>query len=55
MFLMELLCVVCGAGNESSSIMYKKVRLTEIKIVRFIEGVPTNNAVSVTGCLNPFG
>jgi len=52
---MELLCVVCGAGNESSSIMYKNFRLMKIKIMRFIERVATNHAVSVAGCLNPFG
>lgn len=52
---MELLGVVCGAGNESSYKMYKNFRLMKIKIIRFIEKVPTNHAVSVAGCLNPFG
>jgi hypothetical protein len=55
MFLMELLYFVCGAGNETSSIMHKKFRLMKIKIIRFIERVPTNHAVSVTGCFNPLG
>jgi hypothetical protein len=53
--LMELLRIVCGAGNESSSIMYKNFRFMKIKIIRFIERVPTNHVVSVAGCLNPFG
>jgi len=52
---MELLCVVCVAGNESSSIMYKNFRLMKIKIMRFNERVATNHAVSVAGYLNPFG
>jgi len=52
---MEKLCVVCGADNESSSMMCKNFRLMKIKIIIFVERVPTNHAVSVAGCLSPFG